>query len=85
MDLALDTEVDSSLADFQDQSTEDLRVDFGHGLELLALAVLGFADGSFQALQELGFEFLEMSRISNGFHADSGNCPVLFREEGFVQ
>lgn len=85
MDLALDTEVDSSLADFQDQSTEDLRVDFGHGLELLALAVLGFADGGFQALEEFGFEFLEMSRISNGFHIDNGNCPILLREESVVQ
>lgn len=57
-DLARHAEVDGALADLDDQATEDVWVDFGHGLELLSLAVLGLGNGGFEALESFVIEFL---------------------------
>lgn len=58
VDLAGNTGVDSTLADLNDQAAEDAGVDVRDDLQLLALAELGLADGSFNALESLRVEFL---------------------------
>ena len=42
-----DAVIDGAFADLHDQTPQYIRLDFGHHLELLALAVFGFGDGGF--------------------------------------
>ena len=63
--LGGDGQVDGTVADLNDESTTDLRVDLGDNLELLALAnVLRLADGGFEAGEGLVVERLVTVSIS---------------------
>jgi hypothetical protein len=60
--LGGDGEVDGAVADLDDETAADIRVDLGHDLELLALAdVLGLGDGGFEAVEGLVVEGLDMN------------------------
>lgn len=50
-DLGRDREVDSSVANLNDQAAEDVRVDLVPDLELLALDVLGLGDGGLETVE----------------------------------
>ena len=56
--LAADAKVNSPVTDLDDQTTNNLWIDFGDDLELLALRVLGFGNSGFQSREEFGVEFL---------------------------
>lgn len=59
-DAGGDAEVDGSVADLDDKSANDIRVDLVGDLELLALTdVLGLGDGSLQAGQRLAVKSLQ--------------------------
>lgn len=59
-----DAEIDSSITEFDDQSTNDIWVDFCHDLQLLALGVLGFGDGGLETGKQFGVEFLFYTIVS---------------------
>ena len=63
--LGGDGEVDGAVADLNNESTTDLRVDLGDNLELLALSnVLRLADGGFETGESLVVEGLLIVSIS---------------------
>lgn len=57
-DLGRHAQVDGAVTDLNDQTADQLGVDLGDDLELLALAVLGLGDGLFEAGDGLVVEFL---------------------------
>lgn len=52
-DLGGDGEVDGSVADLDDEPTQDIRVHLVSHLQLLALAVLGLGDGGLETAEGL--------------------------------
>lgn len=50
--------INRPLAHFHDETSQNVGVDFGDHLQLLALAVFGFGNGLFDAAEELLIKFL---------------------------
>jgi hypothetical protein len=57
-DLCCDARIDGSLTDFDDETAKNAGVNVGDNLELLALAILGLADGGFDTAESLLVQFL---------------------------
>ena len=58
VDFGGNTRVDGALANFDNETTENGGVDNRNDLELLALAVLGLANGGLNTAESLCVEFL---------------------------
>lgn len=65
-DLGRHAQVDGAVTDLDDESTNEVGVDLGDNLELLALAELGLGDGLLEAGDGLGIELL-YTRLALGF------------------
>jgi hypothetical protein len=59
-DLGGNAEINGAVTDLDDESTNEVGVDLGDNLELLALAELGLGDGLLEAGDGLGVELLFM-------------------------
>lgn len=58
-DLGGDAQVDSAVTDLDNKATDNVGVNLGDDLELLALADLGLGDGLLEAGDGLGIELLQ--------------------------
>ena len=58
-------QVDGPVANFNNEASNNFRVDLLGDLELLSLAEFGLADGGFESLDRLAVEFLQRVRYSS--------------------